>query len=82
MPPADQVTRVPTYDERSMAEIDAAIELVLRGTAQVVLVSGIRRVETMGDEARAHARMAGVHLDVIAGPEDGTVHLVVGPREP
>jgi hypothetical protein len=81
-PVAWSVTRLPTYDERALAEIDTAIALVQRGTAQIVLVSGIRRVETLTDEARTRANEAHVHLDIVPGPDDGAVHLVIGPREP
>lgn len=82
MPPIGWSDRRPGRVERALVEVDAAIGLVQRGTAQVVLVSGVGCLDELIDDAREHARLAHVRLEVAPGAGDGgPIHLVVGPRD-
>lgn len=74
LPAAEAATR-----ERGELEITAAIELVARGAARRVIVSGLRDAATLAPDALASAQAEGVDFALARDPETGAVSVVVGP---
>jgi hypothetical protein len=81
----DPMTPVPnTYSSldqltRDLAEIDAAIALVVGGVATRVRLVGLARPDATAAVALARSQAAGLRFEVDRG-RDGIASLTVGPR--
>jgi hypothetical protein len=65
--------------ERDAIEITAAIELVARGAARRVIVSGLQDAASLAPDAVASAQAEGVDFALARDPETGAISVVVGP---
>ncbi|MFL5640815.1 MAG: hypothetical protein ACJ77O_03990 [Chloroflexota bacterium] len=65
--------------ERDLAEVDAAIELILSGLATRIRLVGLLRPDGVAPIGLAHAQAAGLAFEVDRGQEGAAV-LTVGPR--
>jgi hypothetical protein len=71
---------VPLAADRALDELIAAIELVARGVATRVHVTGLAGVDEVAAEALVRAQLAGVRFTLTRDQPD-TVTAIVGPRE-
>jgi hypothetical protein len=69
----------PDQLERALAEIDGAIELVARGEARTVYLTGLPRLEQAAALGAARAQRSGV-LFRLEGDSATSLTLVIGPR--
>jgi hypothetical protein len=65
--------------ERTIAEIDGAIELVVRAEARTVYLTGLPRIEQAAPLGAARAQRAGV-LFRVEGDAGTPLTVIVGPR--
>ena len=65
--------------ERALAEIDGAIELVARGEARIVYLTGLPLLEQAAPLGAARAQRSGV-LFRLEGDAGTSLTVVVGPR--
>ena len=65
--------------ERDQVEIATAIELVARGAARRVIVSGLRDAASLAPEALVSAQAERVAFSLSRDPETGAISIVVGP---
>lgn len=65
--------------DSAAAEIDIAIELVDRGVARRVTISGLRALLEAAGVGAAHAQAAGLAFRADPGPPP---RIVIGPRRP
>jgi hypothetical protein len=65
--------------ERTLAEIDGAIELVVRAGAHTVYLTGLPRIDQAAPLGAARAQRAGVQFRV-EGDAGTTLTVIVGPR--
>lgn len=68
----------PEQLERTLAEIDGAIELVARDEARVVYLTGLPRIEQAAPLGAARAQRSGV-LFRLEGDPGSSLTVVVGP---
>ena len=66
----------------ALAEIDAAIALVLSGAARRVRLTSLPFVESVAAVALARARAAGLEFDFERGERAGVSTVTIGPVEP
>jgi hypothetical protein len=71
---------VPLAADRALDELLAAIELVARGVATRVHVTGLAGVDEVAAQALVRAQLAGVRFTLTRDQPD-TVTAIVGPRE-
>ncbi|HEX5588823.1 MAG TPA: hypothetical protein VFX65_00845 [Candidatus Limnocylindrales bacterium] len=71
---------VPLHDDRAMAELVTAIELVARGLARRVHVTGLAGLDDVAAHALAQAQAAGVRFTLSRDGPDA-ISAIVGPRE-
>jgi hypothetical protein len=71
---------VPPAADRALAELFAAIELVARGVATRVHVTGLAGLDEVAAQALVRAQLAGVRFTLTRDQPD-TVTAIVGPRE-
>jgi hypothetical protein len=71
---------VPIAADRALAELFAAIELVARGAATRVHVTGLAGLDEVAAQALVRAQLAGVRFTLTRDQPD-TVTAIVGPRE-
>ncbi|TAK02394.1 MAG: hypothetical protein EPO36_02290 [Chloroflexota bacterium] len=71
---------VPLAADRALDELLAAIELVARGVASRVHVTGLAGLDEIAAVALVRAQQAGVRF-TLARDQPDTVTAVVGPRE-
>jgi hypothetical protein len=71
---------VPIAADRALAELFAAIELVARGMATRVHVTGLAGLDEVAAQALVRAQRAGVRFTLTRDQPD-TVTAIVGPRE-
>jgi hypothetical protein len=67
--------------ERTLAEIEGAIELVARGEARTVYLTGLPRIEQAAPLGAAQAQRSGV-LFRLEGDPATSLTVVVGPLRP
>lgn len=67
-------------EDSDLPDVAAAIELVLRGQATRVVVSGLRSPRLAAGLGAARARLMGVGFDIATDPLTGSVAITVGPR--
>jgi len=81
----DPITQMPTAHapleplERDLAEIDAAISLVVGGAATRVRLVGLTRADALAAVGLARAQAAGIRFEIDRGIT-GVVALTLGPR--
>jgi hypothetical protein len=68
-------------DETALAEIDAAIAMVVGRHARRVRLTALPFVERIAGIGAAHARSAGVAFRLEASERAGVATVTVGPRE-
>jgi hypothetical protein len=66
-------------NERDLAEIVAAIELVARRAATRVTVTGLEDPQVVASDGLVVAQGAGVEFRLGRDPETGAIRVVVGP---
>ena len=66
--------------DRALTELLAGIELVSRGVATRVHVTGLAGLEDVAASALVHAQAAGVRFTLIRD-QPGSVSATIGPRE-
>jgi hypothetical protein len=71
---------VPLAADRALAELFAAIELVARGVATRVHVTGLAGLDEIAAQALVQAQLAGVRFTLTRDRPD-SVTAIVGPRE-
>jgi hypothetical protein len=71
---------VPLAADRALDELLAAIELVARGVATRVHVTGLAGVDEVAAQALVRAQLAGIRFTLTRDQPD-TVTAIVGPRE-
>ncbi len=71
---------VPLAADRALDELIAAIELVARGVATRVHVTGLAGLDEIAAQALVRAQAAGVRFTLTRDQPD-TVTAIVGPRE-
>ena len=75
-------TRAPLHPlDRDLAEIDAAIGLVVRGVATRVRLVGLMRPDALAAVGLARSQSAGVRFEIDRGA-NGDVAMTLGPRLP
>lgn len=66
--------------ERALAEIEGGIELVVRGLARRVHITGLAGLDDVAAQGLASAQAAGVRF-VLAREVSGAVSAIIGPRK-
>ena len=81
----DPITRLPSTHapldplERDLAEIDAAISLVVAGVATRVRLVGLMRPDALAAVGLARSQTAGIGFEIDRGA-NGVVAMTLGPR--
>jgi hypothetical protein len=70
----------PLAADRALAELLAAIQLVARGAATRVHVTGLAGLDDVAAQALVRAQLAGVRF-TLARDQPDTVTAIIGPRE-
>ena len=65
--------------ESALAEVDAAIALVIRGAAVRVRLVGFALAEAVAGLGAAHAQLAGVGFQIDRPTVAGSMALIIGP---